>query len=53
MAEVAWQEELEKLALLGEPTAEFKVSGWVTLRRLAVSGFLILLGIGLVVLVSM
>ncbi len=45
-----WQEELDKLALLGDPSAEFTVSGWVLLRRLALASVLMLLGIGWLVL---
>jgi hypothetical protein len=50
LAEIELQEHLDKLALLGEPTAEFTVSGWLLLRRLAVALLLILLGAGLLVL---
>jgi hypothetical protein len=41
-----WQEELDRLAPLGDPTAAFTVSGWVLLRRLALALLLLLLGIG-------
>jgi hypothetical protein len=50
MVEIAWQEELEKLALLGEPTAEFTVSGWLLVRRLGLALLLIGLGVGFLVL---
>ena len=50
LAEIEWQEELEKLALLGDPTAEFRVSGRLLLRRLVLALLLISLGIGFLVL---
>ena len=45
-----WQEELDKLALLGDPIAEFTVSRGVLLRRLALAFVLMLGGIGWLVL---
>jgi hypothetical protein len=45
-----WQDDGDPLAPLGKPVGEFRVSGYVLLRRLALAFFMVIGGVGLTVL---